>query len=161
MVCSVCRLESRPELDADLLACRGSLRDIARRYGTTKDALARHRVACIPQFLTHAKAEKQTEQAETLLDRLAALEVDAQRIQAAAEAAGDHRAAIGAVRERSRLLEFRGKLDGKIQAEPRTVVNVLQLTPAEREHRRRLLLRVLTQPAEEPETGLEVVRPGP
>jgi hypothetical protein len=156
MVCSVCRLDARAEVDAELIECRATLRDIARRHGVSKDAVARHRAACIAESLTAGTKAVQVSRADDLLERVTTLEEDARRIQGAAEAAGERRVALAAIRERTRLVELMAELQGKLQSGPRSVTNIaVVLSDAERLHRRRLLMRVLNPPAEEPGDATE------
>lgn len=102
--CSVCRHAERAAIDEALV--RGdSLRDVEGRFGktgTSKSALARHRPH-VGRALVKAEEARQDEEAETLLDKVKALEADAHRLAKKAEDGDDVRAALVAI---DRLLEI-------------------------------------------------------
>lgn len=97
MTCTVCRHANRREIDLQLVS-HTPLRDIARRYGVSKDALARHRANHLPRLLA------QTEQAEqdrgtSLRERIEELIRQAERLMQKAEHKGQLATAIKALAE--------------------------------------------------------------
>ena len=122
--CTICQHEQRPEIDAALLNGE-ALRDIARRYATSKDALARHREH-LPSKLVKAREAEEVTQADTLLEQVRSLQTRALSILDRADKAGDLRTALGAIREARSNLELLAKLLGELQQEG--TVNVT-LTP--------------------------------
>ena len=65
--CTICRHERRNEIDQALLDCE-SLRNIARRTGTSTTALHRHKTQHIPRSLVLAKETVEELQAGTLFE---------------------------------------------------------------------------------------------
>lgn len=96
-VCSLCRHAEREAIDAAIVEGRDSLRNIALRYGTSAPSVLRHR-AHIPGALVLAQEAAEVTRADSLLERTRRLEDDARRLLAKAEAEGDVRAAIAAVK---------------------------------------------------------------
>jgi hypothetical protein len=124
-VCSICSHEDREEINAALLS-GAPLRDIARRYATSKDALARHREH-LPLRLVKAQDAAEVAQADTLLEQVKSLQARALTILDKAEASGDLRTALSAIREARGNLELLAKLLGELQQEG--TVNVLVAAP--------------------------------
>lgn len=120
--CTICTHESRRFLEEALIAGR-SLRDIARQWRVSKDALARHKAKHLPKHLTEAKEAEVVARADDLLDQVQRLRDRALGILDQAETAGDLRTAVSAVREARGCVELLGKLAGELQ-EGQTV-NVL------------------------------------
>ena len=96
-VCSLCRHAEREGIDAAIVAGRDSLRNIALRYGTSAPSVMRHREH-IPGALVLARKAEEVTAADSLLEKTRTLESDARRLLAKAEAEGDFRAAIAAVK---------------------------------------------------------------
>lgn len=110
--CSVCRHRKRPEIEGALLAGT-PLRTIADQFGPSKTALLRHREHLAPALVV-AKQAEDVARTDTLIDKAHGLETDARRIGKAAEAAGDARTALAAVRELVRIVELKGHLLGEL-----------------------------------------------
>ncbi len=120
--CTVCHHVQRATIEAALLA-GDALRDIARRYATGKDALARHRAQHLPARLAMARQAEEAAGADSLLDKARDLEETARRLCKQAEASGDPRTALQGVRELGRLLELSGRLRGELDAHG-VIVNI-------------------------------------
>ena len=111
--CAVCSHPSRAEIDR-LLVEKVSLRDIAGQFGVSRSALSRH-AGHIPCALVAAKEAGKVADAGTLLDQVQGLVVRATGILDRAEQAGEHQAALGAIREVRGCLELLGKLNGELR----------------------------------------------
>lgn len=120
--CTVCTHEERDAIDAALVG-GGLNRAVARQYGLSKDAVARHRDEHLPVALTAAKGAEDAARADDLLAQVRQLQVRAHRILEKAEATGDLRAALGAIREARGNLELLAKLLGELNDQP--TVNVM------------------------------------
>jgi transposase-like protein len=120
--CTVCAHSDLDAIDAALVA-GGSLRDIARRFGLSKDAVARHRDEHLPAALTEARDAEDAARADDLLAQVRQLQVRAHRILDRAEQTGDLRTALGAIREARGNLELLAKLLGELNDQP--TVNVM------------------------------------
>lgn len=119
--CSICVNSNRTDIEALLL--EGTpLRTIADHHGVSKTALIRHRDEHLPDRLLRARDAEEIANADGLLARLRELTGEAQRIGGKAEAEGDFRAALAAVRELVRIVELQAKLTEQLG--PETVVNV-------------------------------------
>ena len=97
MRCTICSREDRAEVDAAIMGGK-PLRDIARRHGTTKDAVNRHAKAHIPAKLARVAEIVEATEATTLFEKIRQLEADSRRLLAKAEAEGDLRAAVAATK---------------------------------------------------------------
>lgn len=122
-VCTICTHERRLEIDRALIA-EEALRDIARRYATSKDALARHREH-IPKRLSKAREAEEIAQAETLLDKLKELNAETRAILQETREAQDHDLSLKALTRLEKQLELEAKLLGELQPDGATV-NIYQ-----------------------------------
>lgn len=118
-------IENHPEraaIEAALLEGKLTYREISGRFGVSKSALDRHREKLAP---TIAKAQGAAEaaHADTLLEQVQNLQGKALGILEKAEAAGDLRTSLAAIREARGNLELLARLLGELQES--TTVNVL------------------------------------
>lgn len=67
--CTVCAHKDVDEINR-LLLCSDSYRDIARQFGLSKDALARHKESHIPDLLSKSEDIKEVVNADNLLAQL-------------------------------------------------------------------------------------------
>ena|SRR6266853_3348453 len=124
--CTICRHRKRAAIDADLVA-GVPLRRIAAQSGTSTGALQRHRCH-IAAGVIHAAETCEEERGSSLLEKIHAMEAEAQRLGKKAESEGDLRAALLALRELGRAFELQGRMLGAFQPEsaPATItVNIL------------------------------------
>jgi hypothetical protein len=96
--CTVCTHPDKAEIDAALLT-GNSFRKISQRFGTSSTALFRHRNNHIPIALEKAREAEEVAYGEDLLCQMKELNTRTIRILDAAEAAGDPRIALAAIRE--------------------------------------------------------------
>ncbi len=120
--CTVCNHEKRADIDSALLAGE-PYRGIAQRYGASASAVLRHREH-LPVRLAKAKDAEQISQADTLLEQVRTLQTRALSILDRADAAGDLRTALSAIREARGNLELLAKLLGELQQEGTVNVTV-------------------------------------
>ncbi len=120
--CTVCLHPERQAIDARLVKGE-SARLLAALYGVSDRALRRHAANHLPAALAEARSAEAATKADDLLAKVAQLEADAQRLGRAAEAAGDLRTALGAVRELVRIVELLARLKGELDERPH--VNIL------------------------------------
>jgi hypothetical protein len=107
MTCKACRLPDQASLSL-AFASGDSLRAIAARVGLSRDAIRRHRLNCAAQTPTgreiiRAVAARAIEDAETIVEEIHRLKGDAQRLAEKAEATGDLRCALAAVKTLSEI----------------------------------------------------------
>ena len=121
--CSVCAHNDRQAIDVALVE-GDALRDVARRFGLSKDAAARHKADHLPATLTDAANADEAVRGETLLEKVRALEAQARDIAARANKAGDLRTALTAVRDLTRLVELQAKLAGDLIDAPTVSVTL-------------------------------------
>jgi len=120
--CTVCNNPDRAEIEKDLV--NGvSLRDIARQWSVSKDAVARHKKDHLPANLTKAKEAHEVVQANDLLGQTQDLLTRARGILDTAERAGNLPTALRAIKEARGTLELLGKLQGELR--DGTTVNIL------------------------------------
>jgi hypothetical protein len=127
MTCRVCGHKKRLEIDRALLEGQ-SLRDIARRTGTTASSLQRHKAEHLARHLVKAHEAREVARADSLLDDVRTGEERAEWLYAFAESilkeareAKDHKTALNAIRvgvdvmaEARQYLELRGELTGEL-----------------------------------------------
>ena len=136
--CTVCRRADQHAIDCALLSGE-PFRSIAVRTGVSKSALVRHRVKCVPRDLSAARLAKEIAEADLLLADVTRLQRRANAILAKAEALGDLRTALSAIRELRGTIELLARLAGELR--DATQVNVL-VTP-EYQQVRTLIVRTL------------------
>jgi hypothetical protein len=120
--CTVCRHDSRAEIDRALVAGE-AFRNIAERFGTSATALHRHKGEHLPAKLVMAQQAEEVAQADDLLADVRSLQERTLAILEAAEESNQHRTALSAIREARSNLELLAKLLGELDERP--TVNVL------------------------------------
>lgn len=127
-ICTVCSSPNRAEIDEALVEGKGSLRNIAVRYGTSAPTLLRHRDH-IPGTLALARDAREVTRADDLLGLLREAVTDARRLRDKAEAERDFRGAIGAVKVLcdtvEKLADVGERLAKSGAAEPRTLADFM------------------------------------
>ena len=118
--CTCCTHPERAAIDAALLA-NAPLRDIARQFNVSKDALQRHREH-IPATLAKAQEAREVANADDLLGQVKSLQARAMGILATAESTLNLRTALAAIREARGCIELLAKLTGELNENP--VVNI-------------------------------------
>jgi len=127
MTCRVCGHKKRLEIDRALLEGQ-SLRDIARRTGTTASSLQRHKAEHLARDLVKAHEAREVARADSLLDDVRTAVGRAERLYGMAEdildetrEAKDRKTALDAIRaavnimaEARQYLELRGELTGEL-----------------------------------------------
>lgn len=108
-VCTVC---SHPEREAiERALTRGGVkRQIARLHGLTEHALARHERSHLPALLAEGEVARRAASAGSLLGEALALKGKALDLLALAQADGDLRAAVLALRELRECVELLGRI---------------------------------------------------
>lgn len=112
MTCRLCRSEKRAELDAALLS-GAPLRDIARRGGVKKDAVARHRPH-VAALAVKAEAAAEALSARSLVAEVRALHARTKAILDRVEEKDD-RVSLAAVREMRENLTLLLRLAGELK----------------------------------------------
>jgi len=123
--CTVCTHKSRAEIDRALVAGE-AFRHIAARFDTSTGALQRHKADHLPVTLVKAQEAEEVAQADALLDQVRDLQARGLAILGKAEAAGELRTALAAIREARGNLKLLAKLLGELDERPQ--VNVLVST---------------------------------
>jgi hypothetical protein len=113
--CSACTHPERDALDRALV--RGEpKRQIAARLGLAESALGRHARAHVPRMLVSAQAAREAVSADALIGESLAMQAKALDLMARAEAEGDLRGAIVALKEARECVELRAKLGVELRA---------------------------------------------
>jgi len=121
--CTVCAHKDVEEINR-LLLCSDSYRVIARQFGLSKDALARHKESHIPELLLKSQDVKETLQADNLLDQIVYYEAEARRFKELAESQGDLELALKSVDRALKCLDLFAKARGIISDQPQiTIIN--------------------------------------
>jgi hypothetical protein len=137
MTCRVCGHKRRLEIDRALLEGQ-SLRDIARRTGTTASSLQRHKAEHLARHLVKAHEAREVARADSLLDDVRTAVGRAERLYGVAEdildkavEAEDLKTALNAIRaavdvmaDARQYLELRGELTGELPNVKDTAANV-------------------------------------
>ena len=112
--CKCCTHPRRAELDRELVANQRPYRAIAHDFAVSRDSVFRHQRDHLPKLLVQAEGAKEIAQADDLFTQLKGLNAKARELAAKAEAAGDYRTGLMAIRELTRLLELAAKLTGQL-----------------------------------------------
>jgi len=120
--CSICNHPQSAEIDAAVIA-GSSYRDIARQFDVTPGAMGRHVKNHLVATLAAARDAERVARGDDLLDQLAGMARQAQRITDQAEEEGTASVALAGLRELTRMLTLKCKLRGELNTNP--VVNVL------------------------------------
>ncbi len=123
MTCSICRNRRRREVDRALVK-GSSLREIARRFNVSRDAVFRHKRHALGS-IAKARQKAEVKRGASLEERLTDLAAKAQNIAAKAERGGDLRTALVGLRELTRLLELEARITGQIGAGVEISVGVI------------------------------------
>ena len=123
--CTVCSHPDAISINEALVLEKKSNRAITRQYGLHHDAVRRHREH-IPEMLTRASRAEEVAEADTLLDRIEALQSRTLAVLEATEETNEHRTALAAIREARGNLELIGEITKEIN---RTPTLTLSLSP--------------------------------
>jgi hypothetical protein len=121
--CSVCTHPQVEKINAALVAGDASVRSLASLYAVSESALRRHKSNHLPATLARAQDAAEVANADGLLNQVEDLRSKAYSILLKAEAAGDLRTALAAIREARGCLELLARLLGELQEQP--VINIL------------------------------------
>ena len=127
--CTVCGHPERAEIDQALLTGQ-PLRDIAGRFGTSCSSLLRHRKADIPTTLAKVKRAEDEVQADTLYDRLKAINRETVEILREARESRSPGIALAAINRVERQLELEARLLGQLNDATKVAVGI-QVNAAE------------------------------
>jgi hypothetical protein len=117
--CTVCSHEKRYEIEERLATRQGTYRGIARTYGVSEDAVSRHVASGhVGQLLALAADAERAARADSLLDRIEALQSRTLAILEASEEANEHRTALAAIREARGNLELIGEITKELDRAP-------------------------------------------
>jgi len=135
-VCTICKHHRRDEIDRALIGGE-SFRNIAERFGTSATALFRHKQRDLPATLVKAKDVSEAARAETLLDRLKALNAETLAILREARNAStrDNELALKAIARVERQLEFEARVLGELDDAAKIAVGVNVTTSGQPDER--------------------------
>lgn len=126
MTCTICRHNQVDEINKQLLN-GSSLRDIARHFDTTKDALSRHKTNCISTLLSKSKEIMVLADAESLSRFLMDEFTDIKKIKEQAIKGDNHELALKAVDRSLKTLELGSKIAGILRDREINITNQQQL----------------------------------
>jgi hypothetical protein len=110
-VCTVCTHEQRFAIEELLATRQASYRNIAQRFGVSLDAVSRHvRSGHVGALLALAADAERAAQADTLLDRIEALQRRIEAFLSRVEHTDNYSATLGAFREMRSNLELIGEV---------------------------------------------------
>jgi hypothetical protein len=117
--CTICSHEKRYEIEERLATRQGTYRGIARTYGVSEDAVSRHVASGhVGQLLALAADAERAARADSLLDRIEALQSRTLAILEASEETNEHRTALAAIREARGNLELIGEITKELDRAP-------------------------------------------
>ena len=111
--CTICKHNQRDAIESALIDGQ-PYRNIAERFAVSATALHRHKARDISKALARAAEAQEMSRDRDLLERVRDLVESAHGILATAEARGDHRTALAAIREVRGTLELLGKITGEL-----------------------------------------------
>jgi DNA-binding transcriptional ArsR family regulator len=119
MVCTVCRHEDRYQIDGLLADRSASYRDIARRFSLSKDAVSRHVAnGHLSELVALAADAERAACADTLLDRIEALQRRTEEALTKAEEGDNPFATFRGISEMRRNLELIGEVTKELNRTP-------------------------------------------
>src|SRR5215208_4299759 len=115
--CTICRHADRDAIE-DAFVAGTPKRRIASRYGVTERAVRHHLREHLPALLALARDAERASRADSLLDRIEALQSRTLAILQATEETHDHRVALAAIREARGNLELIGEVTKELDRTP-------------------------------------------
>lgn len=115
--CPACVHPDRDKIETAILEGCQSLPDIAQRFGIGKWTVFRHKQRHLSKQLKKAQDTQEKVQADSLLRQILYLQSKALTILKSAEAAGELKTALTAIREARGNLELLAKLQGDLAQE--------------------------------------------
>src|SRR5690349_111763 len=124
--CKACNSPRQDEINA-ALALSVPLRQLEKRYGISKQALADHKRNHLSPALVKLTKEARLEgSARSIVSQLDDLRAETDRILAAARSAGNIQQALSAIRTHLGVLELIAKITGELDERPSVTVNLQQ-----------------------------------
>ncbi|NBJ15548.1 MAG: hypothetical protein FNP40_08210 [Dehalobacter sp. 4CP] len=124
--CTVCAHKDLEEINK-LLLCSDSYRNLARQFGLSKDALARHKESHIPTELLKSNDIQEIAKADVLMAQLEEIREKTLSLLDKAEKAADTRvygAPVAYLREVREQIKLLAELEGRLAAQPQiTIIN--------------------------------------
>src|ERR671911_677401 len=115
--CSVCTHDERDSIE-DAFIVGTPKRRIASHYGVSERAVRHHLREHLPALLALARDACAASRADSLLDRIEALQSRTLAILEATEETGEHRTALSAIREARGNLELIGEVTKELNRTP-------------------------------------------
>jgi hypothetical protein len=115
--CSVCTHDERDSIE-DAFIAGTPKRRIASHYGVSERAVRHHLREHLPALLALARDAEQVSRADSLLDRIEALQSRTLAILEESEQTQDHRVALAAIREARGNLELIGEVTKELDRTP-------------------------------------------
>src|SRR5215216_3489876 len=115
--CSVCTHDERDSIE-DAFIVGTPKRRIASHYGVSERAVRHHIREHLPALLALARDAERASRADSLLDRIEALQSRTLAILQATEETHDHRVALAAIREARGNLELIGEVTKELDRTP-------------------------------------------
>jgi hypothetical protein len=117
--CSICSHESRYDIESILVDRSKPYRDIARQFGVSKDAISRHvSGGHISELIALAADAERAARADSLLDRIEALQSRTEAALARAEGTENFSAIFSGIREMRSNLELIGEITKELNRTP-------------------------------------------
>jgi len=112
--CTVCRSKERAAVERALIG-GSSLRDIARQFHLTKDAISRHQKGCVRKTIQKRSETRELALADRLLDEMAGLQAKTHAIlESASGKEGDPRIALAAISEARHNVALVARMTGRL-----------------------------------------------
>ena len=136
--CSICTSPARHAIDVAIVAGTPNRR-VAAQFGVSEQAVRRHRAAHLPAAMARAAAAAELAEADDLVAQVRALQAWALAIRDEADAPGDRRTALAAIRQAQDGVKLVAQLTGALREhvevhqpgeEPRYVAEWGGSTPA-------------------------------
>ncbi|PLS85350.1 MAG: hypothetical protein CYG60_13110 [Actinobacteria bacterium] len=115
--CTVCRHDRRHDVEVALVR-RDALRDIARRFSVSKDALSRHAKEHLPDRLLKAQEHEDVREALDVVAQLKLINEASLTILKEARDEGEPGTALRAIDRIQRQIELQAKLLGNLDERP-------------------------------------------
>jgi hypothetical protein len=122
-ICSICRHEKRDEIEKAIFGGE-PLRKIAKHYGASPAAVFRHKRAHLSTALLQSKRAADEIKANTLFDRLRAINRETEAILAQARRSENQAVALHAIARLEKQLEFEARFLASLSASDKAAMGI-------------------------------------
>jgi len=122
--CAICDHPQRDAIDREIIE-GFSIRNIAKRYGVSKDSVYRHSKNHLPETLKQSHAVKESARADELLERVERLISEAEELLSFGKGEKQSKAWASGISELRKCLELLARVTGELDERPTITLAML------------------------------------